>query len=62
MDWLLGCDEIYRFEDFRDGWDVKLSSAPGSDREGYRDWYDDDLAGYVAEKCRGEIEIGGYDF
>lgn len=65
MDWLTGedgtvlVDEIRRFEDVTANAPECWSAVPHAP---YREWYDDDLAAYVAEKCCREIETGGYAF
>lgn len=65
ISWLLGedgeviVDDILRFEDMIKTADRHLSAMP---HDHYRTWYNDDLADFVARKCRREIEIGGYEF
>ncbi len=61
MDWLKGVDEIRRKEDFCAGVS-KITSSGIKTHRPYREWYDKDLADYVAEKCHREIEIGKYTF
>lgn len=64
MDWFMDgdeiiVDEIRLFEAFVSGNRIRHG---GKAHAPYRAWYDDDLAAYVAEKCRREIDAGGYRF
>ena len=63
-DWLFDgskklVDEVRRFEDVVPAFPLSSSAYPHAP---YREWHDDDLAAYVADKCWREIEIGGYTF
>jgi len=62
IDWLsdtrgLIVDRVYRFEDFIRGETIRENVEPHRD---YREYYTDELAEYVAEKCKREIDTGGY--
>jgi len=64
MDWLADGEEIIvnevrLFEDF-----IRTAKThkSGFAHAHYREWYSDDLADYVAGRCRREIEIGNYTF
>lgn len=63
-DWLFdgdmpAVDEVRLFEDVIANCRERWSAMPHSP---YVDWFDDDLAEYVAGLCWREIEIGGYEF
>ena len=64
IDWLsdetgLIVDRVYRFEDAIPGAGIHESAMKHAP---YRDWYTPALRDHVVEKCRREIEIGGYEF
>jgi len=59
MEWLIGVDRIYRFEDYIVGNKTKENAISHSH---YREWYSTETANYVGSLCAPEIIIGNYRF
>ena len=66
MDWLTDggnvlVDRVLRMEDLYGDHILNAVKRP-DERPHYRDWYDAELADYVGEKCKREIQEGNYVF
>lgn len=64
VDWLrdgteIIVDHVFRFEDLIQLTPYRASAVP---HRHYSEWYTPDLVDYVAQRCRREVEIGGYNF